>query len=74
MTTKDVRCNECDDLIPAKRIELVPNAEYCTACQEKVGDTFKYKMKTVGFSDEPTIARTKDQWEILKKQKKVRDI
>jgi hypothetical protein len=51
----------------------VPNTTLCTECQ-KANDVFKYKMKTVGFNDEPTIAKTKKDWDILKKQKKVRDI
>lgn len=66
-------CEECDKPIPVKRLELVPNARLCVQCQSE-NDVFKYKMKTVGFDQSPTIARDKKSWELLKKQKQVKDI
>lgn len=67
-------CEECEEPIPLGRIELIPNVRFCVECQHLVGDVFQYKMKTVGFNEEPTIAKTKEHWEVLKKQKQVRDI
>lgn len=66
-------CEECGDQIPPKRLRLVPTAKRCVDCQS-TEDVFKYKMKTVGYNEEPTIARTEDHWKVLEKQKKVKDI
>ena len=70
----EVLCAECDNPIPTKRLRLIPFVKYCADCQEALGDTFKYKMKTVGFSDEPTMAKTAKDWDVLKKQRRVKDI
>jgi DnaK suppressor protein len=29
------RCESCDTLIPAERLEVLPHAPYCVPCQEK---------------------------------------
>lgn len=66
-------CDECGDPIPPKRLELIPNAELCVKCQSKK-DVFKYKMKTVGFDDAPTIAKNEEDWKLLEKQTQIKDI
>ena len=66
-------CEDCGEEIPDRRLKLIPSTIRCVICQS-LNDIFKYKMKTVGFGDEPTIARDKETWEVLKKQKKVKDI
>ena len=68
-----VECEKCGDEIPPKRLELIPNTTLCVHCKSK-NDEFKYKMKTVGRDDEPTIAKDKKTWEKLKKQKKLGNI
>jgi len=66
-------CERCNKAIPLKRLELVPNTELCIECQKK-NDVFKWKMKQVGRDPEPTIAKTKKDWDKLKKQKVTKDI
>ena len=66
-------CESCDKMIPSKRCELVPDTTLCVDCQA-ADDVFKWKMKQVGRDPEPTIARTKKDWDKLKKQKVTKDI
>jgi uncharacterized protein (DUF1499 family) len=68
-----MKCKECDNSIDRRRLALVPTSSLCVECQS-VEDVFKFKMKVVGFNDEPTIARSKKHWDVLKKQRKVQDI
>ena len=63
---------ECDKDI-TKRFELT-GSPLCAGCKELLGDDFKWRMKTVGFNEEPTIARTEEDWKVLEKQKQVKDI
>ncbi len=74
MSAKEKYCKECGKLISEKRVELIPDVEYCVKCQRLRGDTFRYKMKTVGFGDAPKIAKTEKDWKLLKRQRKVKDI
>ena len=46
----------------------------CVDCKLLEQDDFKWHMKTVGFDEEPKIAKTEEQWNTLKKQRKVKDI
>lgn len=69
----DRACDQCGEEIPPKRLELVPNAELCVKCQSKK-DVFKYRMKTVGFNDTPTIAKNEEDWKLLEKQTQLKDI
>lgn len=69
----DIFCEECSESISEKRLILLPRTRFCTDCQSNQ-DVFKYKMKAVGFEDEAKIARNKKDWDLLKKQKRVRDI
>ena len=71
---KEKYCKECGQLIPERRVELIPNVKYCVQCQQLGGDIFRYKMKSVGFDEEPKMAKTEKDWKLLKKQRKVRDI
>lgn len=71
MDTK--KCSECGENISLARLRIIPHTTMCVECQ-KENDVFKFKMKIVGFDDEATIARNKKDWDLLKKQKKVRDI
>jgi len=66
-------CSQCNQQIPPKRLELIPSTTCCADCKSDE-DVFKYKMKTVGFNDTPTIAKNKKEWELLRKQKAVKDI
>jgi hypothetical protein len=36
-------CKGCGHPIPEKRLEAVPDAEYCVDCLEVKGDVFRYK-------------------------------
>lgn len=36
------RCKVCDEIIPNRRLELVPETEYCVECQENEGDVSRY--------------------------------
>lgn len=72
MSLKD-RCEECLETISQKRLVLMPFTRFCTQCQSEQ-DVFKYKMKAVGFDDEAKIAKNKKDWDLLKKQKRVKDI
>ena len=66
-------CEQCGEEIPKKRLEIIPNAEYCVRCQSRK-DVFRYKMKTVGFDDSPTIAKNEKDWKLLEKQSRLKDI
>lgn len=68
-----MRCIECNIDIPLARLKLVPSTTLCALCKT-YEDDFKFRMKTVGFNDEPTIAKTRQSWDLLKKQKAVKDI
>jgi hypothetical protein len=68
-----MNCTNCNEPINPKRLKLVPETKYCTECLS-TSDVFKWRMKTVGFFAEPTIAKTSKEWDSLKKQKKVQDI
>lgn len=70
---QQILCENCDQPIPSKRLELVPSARLCVQCKSN-DDDFKWRMKTVGFNEEPTIAKDKKSWDILRKQKQSRDI
>lgn len=65
-------CSECDKDITA-RFRLTMST-ICVECKSEQQDDFKWKMKTVGFNDKPTIAKTAKDWKVLKKQKAVKDI
>ena len=32
-------CLACDELIPARRLEIIPWARYCVHCQEQIGNS-----------------------------------
>jgi len=66
-------CTQCSQPILPKRLELVPHTTSCADCKSNE-DVFKYKMKTVGFDESPTIAKNKKDWELLRKQRAVKDI
>ena len=66
-------CKKCKDSIDQRRLKLLPKASLCLECQ-KENDVFKYRMKTVGFDDGPTIAKDLESWNLLKKQKQIKDI
>lgn len=43
-------CEECGDAIPSKRLKLLPRAEYCVDCQDKLeraGLFRRHKMDVV---------------------------
>lgn len=68
-----MKCIECNDPINARRLKIVPKTLLCKECQEDQ-DVFKFKMKTVGFNDFPTIARDLESWNLLRKQRQTKDI
>lgn len=68
-----MKCSKCQDPIDPRRIRLIPATSLCVECQSE-SDVFKFKMKTVGFDDRPTIARDLKSWSLLKKQKQTKDI
>jgi hypothetical protein len=68
---KIINCRKCGKDI-TKRYELT-QSDLCVECKSEEDD-FKWKMKEVGWSDEPSIAKTKKEWDKLKKQKKLKDI
>jgi len=35
-------CTECGEPISERRLELVPDTEYCVECQEAIGDVDRY--------------------------------
>ena len=65
--------NEDCDLDVTKRFELT-RSPLCASCKEDLGDDFKWKMKKVGRDDEATIAKNEKDWDLLKKQKELKDI
>lgn len=67
-----MECSECGDDI-TQRHKLTKSI-ICVNCKQDKKDDFKWKMKTVGFNETATIAKTSKDWEVLRKQKAVKDI
>lgn len=66
-------CEQCEKEIPEARIRIQPEAILCVPCKQE-DDDFKWKMKHIGRDDSPTIARNKEDWNKIKKQKKLGNI
>lgn len=45
-------CKECGDLIPEKRIKLMPNIEYCIRCQTSLEESGKAATVKMEISQE----------------------
>lgn len=48
-------CQNCNEAIPPKRLEAVPNAKLCVPCLEKSGDVPKLRRYDEAASDGDTV-------------------
>lgn len=70
--TTEVICEGCDEPIPAKRIEVVPDATKCVACLSGDGDIQRYKGIRTSNTQSGQLSGCEDN--IIRDQDKLKDL
>lgn len=70
MTTRP--CASCGQMIPAERIELLPDTRLCVACSTEAGGEFDVTLTLQNLSKSGSMKRNYSSFDIKKQRRDVK--
>jgi RNA polymerase-binding transcription factor DksA len=71
MTEKVRLCQRCKAVIPAERVEAIPETRLCIACSQAVGGEFEMQVFSENLAKTTSLKKNYGSWEVKKRRRKL---
>jgi hypothetical protein len=71
MTEKVRLCQRCKAVIPAERVEAIPETRLCIACSQAVGGEFEMQVFAENLAKTTSLKKNYGAWEVKKKRRRL---
>jgi hypothetical protein len=72
MPAKSRPCQRCHELIPAERIEALPETRLCVKCSQEIGGEFEVTVVSENLAKTGSLKKNYGAWNIKKKRRPIR--
>ena len=71
MASKSRPCQRCKTMIPAERIEALPETRLCIQCSQEMGSEFEITVQSENLAKTGSLKKNYGSWTIKKTRKRI---
>jgi len=74
MPTKERPCERCRAMIPAERLEALPETRLCVKCSQEIGSDFEVRAVPENLGKSGSLKKNYGSWTVQKRRRRITPI